>query len=405
LKKLFTLSLILFSFFAEADYWTQKADFPGIGIDYPFSFSIGNKGYVGTGAIDAPWFTVTNEFWEYDPSANVWTQKANFGGNSRFAAIGFSIGNKGYAGLGTDSSGTYLQDFWEYDPSTNIWTQKANFGGGSRTFAMGFSIGNAGYAGTGYSSSFTADLWKYDPVADTWSQMADLSSTWRASSKGFAIGTNGYVIGGYYGTSLLSDAWEYNSITNTWSQKASFPPGGRDDATALSICDKGYFGVGESVFTTIYTDEWWQYNPLTNSWSQKTNFSGESRNETAYFSIGNKGYVGMGYGNITPFLYDFWEYTPDSACATGIEELTNDNLDFTISPNPAKDFIVINYPLTGKEKVEITVTDVAGKKVYQTKLQTTTLNFKLQTLNFPRGIYFVEVNNGKQKGVKKFLKE
>jgi hypothetical protein len=111
----------------------------------------------------------------------------------------------------------------------------------------------------------------------------------------------------------------------------------------------------------------------------------------------------LGGEDMMPLYSDFWEYTPDSACATGIEKLTNDNLDFTISPNPAKDFIVINYPLTGKEKVEITVTDVAGKKVYETRLLTS--DFRLPTSDFTKGIYLVEVNNGKQKGVKKFLKE
>jgi len=118
--------------------WTQKANFPGSGIDYPFSFTIGNKGYVGCGS-------VTQEFWEYDPSTNIWTQKANFGGVARWVAAGFSIGNKGYAGTGYPG----LADFWEYDPSTNIWTQKANFGGSPRYGAVGFSIGNFGYMATG----------------------------------------------------------------------------------------------------------------------------------------------------------------------------------------------------------------------------------------------------------------
>jgi hypothetical protein len=81
-------------------------------------------------------------------------------------------------------------------------------------------------------------------------------------------------------------------------------------------------------------------------------------------------------------------------------------LEFTISPNPAKDFIVINYPLTGKEKVEITVTDVAGKKVYQTPLTPKgEPEMKISLEDLKAGIYFVEVNNGKQKGVRKFLKE
>ena len=44
---------------------------------------------------------------------NPWTQKANFTGTARSAAASFSIGTKGYIGTGYDASGTNLQDFWE----------------------------------------------------------------------------------------------------------------------------------------------------------------------------------------------------------------------------------------------------------------------------------------------------
>ena len=87
------------------------------------------------------------DFWEYDPVTNAWTQKADFGGGPREQAVGFSIGGKGY--IGTGYNGPYRQDFWEYDPATNTWTQKADFGGTARYGAVGFSIGSKGYIGTG----------------------------------------------------------------------------------------------------------------------------------------------------------------------------------------------------------------------------------------------------------------
>src|SRR5215470_9056364 len=79
---------------------------------------------------------------------NTWTKKANFGGTSRDAAVGFSIGSKGYIGTGYDDGGD-RSDFWEYDPSSDVWTQKANFGGKARECAIAFSIGSKGYIGTG----------------------------------------------------------------------------------------------------------------------------------------------------------------------------------------------------------------------------------------------------------------
>ena len=63
---------------------------------------------------------------------NTWTQKADFGWSPRWGAVGFSIGNKGYIGMGWDVSNQPLKNFWEYDQIANTWTQKADFGGGER---------------------------------------------------------------------------------------------------------------------------------------------------------------------------------------------------------------------------------------------------------------------------------
>src|SRR4030095_14244615 len=91
---------------------------------------------------------------------DTWTQKADFGGTARYGAVGFSIGSKGYIGTGYD--GTYLKDFWEYDPATDAWSQKANFGGTARYLATGFSVGSKGYVGTGLGSSgFKNDFFEY----------------------------------------------------------------------------------------------------------------------------------------------------------------------------------------------------------------------------------------------------
>ena len=89
-----------------------------------------------------------------------WTQKADFGGTARSAAVGFSIDTKGYIG-----TGNFTKDFWEYDPSSNTWTQKANFSGTARSSAVGFSIGTKGYIGTGNDGTFRKDFWEFDPYS------------------------------------------------------------------------------------------------------------------------------------------------------------------------------------------------------------------------------------------------
>jgi N-acetylneuraminic acid mutarotase len=124
--------------------WTQKADLGGTGRAQAVGFSIGTKGYLGTGVDYALNY---KDFWEYDPDANTWAQKADFGGAARSGAVGFNIGTKGYLGTGFyfDDTFHYFSDFWEYYPDSNTWTQKADFGEVPARVLLVFSIGNKGY--------------------------------------------------------------------------------------------------------------------------------------------------------------------------------------------------------------------------------------------------------------------
>jgi N-acetylneuraminic acid mutarotase len=179
--------------------WTKKADFAGGTRGYAVAFTIGGKGYVGTGNN----FSNHKDFWEYDPATNAWAQKADFGGTARSGAAGFSIGNSGYIGTGCDNvSGCFegargtKNDFWGYDSITNVWTQKATFGGAGRMWAVGFSIAGKGYIGTGYdafSNAIKTDFWEYDPTADIWTQRADFGGGVRTNAAGFSIGNKGYI--------------------------------------------------------------------------------------------------------------------------------------------------------------------------------------------------------------------
>jgi hypothetical protein len=287
--------------------WTQKAGLMDTARYNAVGFSIGSKGYIGTGK-GANWNSYKNDFWEYDPSTNAWTQKANFGGSARYGAVGFSIGSKGYIGTGFD--GSYQNDFWEYDPSTNGWTQKAAFSGIARYKAVGFSIGSKGYIGIGGGlPGYTNDFWEYDPSTNGWIQKANFAGTGRIEAVSFSIGSKGYIGTGWDGTLIRKiDFWEYDPSTNGWTQKANFGGVDRSSAVGFSIGNKGYIGTGFNI--SAYLNDFWEYDPSTNDWTQKANVGGAGRSEAVGFSIGNKGYVGTGTG--ANFYNDFWEYMDDN---------------------------------------------------------------------------------------------
>jgi N-acetylneuraminic acid mutarotase len=159
MKKFFSFSVFLLvnvlfsgqSFAQGANIWTRKSD---LGFYLPNSppprsegvgFSVGNKGFVGLGYDGTNYL---NDFWEYDPVADLWTQKADFQGGTRGGAVAFSIGSFGYVGTGFNVNGQF-KDFWQYDTAANTWQAKSDFQGGLRKFAVGFSINNKGYIGTG----------------------------------------------------------------------------------------------------------------------------------------------------------------------------------------------------------------------------------------------------------------
>ena len=166
--------------------------------------------------------------------------------------MGFSIGNKGYLGGGDDEDSDAREDFWEYDPVFNSWTQKADLGGGPKSYGVGFSIGNKGYFGLGQGDGIFPDFWEYDPLADAWAQKADFGGEPSTGAVGFSIGTKGYI-------KNAADFWEYDPLINGWVQKADFggTPGGN---VGFSIGTKGYIGTSGDLY-----NEFWEYTQCTGS--------------------------------------------------------------------------------------------------------------------------------------------
>ena len=249
MKKSVILIIILFCSLLNAgnvlsapDTWTQKTDLGGSGRYSSAGFSIGSKGYIGTGVINNNNYNNCGcfsngssitciscymetydlaDFWEYDSTSDTWTQKADFGGGTRDFAVGFSIGGKGYMGTGEGELYPYYKnDFWEYDPVSNIWTQKADFGGTARNGAVGLSIGSKGYIGTGFDSSTQKDFWEFEPATNTWTQRVDFGGTAREDAVAFSIGNAGYVTTGFLNFYNKQDLWEYDAFDTTPDQFA-----------------------------------------------------------------------------------------------------------------------------------------------------------------------------------------
>jgi N-acetylneuraminic acid mutarotase len=257
--------------------WTQLADFPDgylvaqekvRGRQGAVALAIDGKAYVGTGLYDR---TVYSDFYSFDPKTNTWDSLAAYPGGPRYIAMGFSIGNKGYLGAGKDQGTTYgTYDFYEFDPyigEFGTWTKKADIGDATdgyvrRSTGVGFSLGKKGYIGLGVKDYDyrMSDLWEYDPANDLWTKKEDFPTSpelgygrWGAIA--FTISDKAYVGCGYY-YEPHGDIWQYDPSTDKWNEKAQNTPEGRGQGIAFSIGNQGYVGFGYNNSPDYLIDIW-----------------------------------------------------------------------------------------------------------------------------------------------------
>jgi len=253
----------LWEYDAASNNWAQKASFPGPARNNICAcFTINGKAYIGCGSSWVPGtYTYYNDFWMYDPGLNTWTAKASFPGAARKCAVFFTIGECGYMVSGADQSNNYLNETWEYNSTNDTWTQKASVGSFGRAYAVGFAIGNMGYFGLGANSSNTklSDFWQYDQVNNTWTQKNNFPGGARTYMSGTSLGNYGYLgFGMANSIDYNSDFWIYYPSTDTWIQKSSITTG-RHQAAIFELGGKIYVGTGYSSGGRL--KDLWEYTP------------------------------------------------------------------------------------------------------------------------------------------------
>jgi N-acetylneuraminic acid mutarotase len=379
------LFVTAFTLSGIAQTWTQRANYNGTAVYGAFAFSIGNKGYVGSGSNTSAYY---NEFWEYDATLDTWSQKTNVPGNMRYQGIAFAIGNYGYAGTGYSVSVPASSDMYKYDPSLNTWTAIAPMPVG-RVTAVAFTIGNKGYVLTGDHTSNSqgnpsSDVWEYDPAGDTWTAKAAVPGVARENAFGFAIAGKGYIGGGYTGSTNLADFYEFDPQANTWTTRTNIPVATRG-ASGFAIGYRGFFVNG---YNTTNANQLYEYDPISNSWTARPNFGGSARYGSAAFVIGIDGYVGGGRANSSVYA-DWWEYSDETL---GVTEV-NKNPAVEIYPNPVANSCTINIAnANGVNEFQFELYDVTGKCVRTSTISQQSV-FSREGLS--SGVYFYKVSGGK----------
>jgi N-acetylneuraminic acid mutarotase len=301
--------------------WIKRSDFDGVARGNAAGFSIGTKGYLGLGYNGKKRL---KDFWEYNSEINSWTQVSDFGGAARNDAVGFSVGSKGYVGTGYDGE-NYMKDFWEYDPATNTWNQKADFAGTARFGALGFGINDKGYLGTGYDDNYLKDIYAYDPAGDTWSLvLPSFGGKKRRDAAVFVLNNKAYICTGVYNGSYVNDFWCFDPAASDelkWTELreiSNISDDSYDDdysilrsnASAFATSTNGYIVLG-TAGSTPYSNLW-EYDPLTDLWVEKSGLEGSSRQDAVSFSLNNRIFIATGK-NGSYYMDDLWEFKPFDA--------------------------------------------------------------------------------------------
>lgn len=395
MKKPLLIYFILFHQNLFADQWVQKADFGGTARAGCTLFSIGNKGYIGLGTA-TPIYTFKNDLWEYDATNDTWTQKANYPGAARYTVLSFTIGTKAYVGTGWN--GSYLKDMWQYDQTTNTWSAKNNFPGSARNGAIAVMINNKVYAGLGASSSaFLTDFYGYNDTTDVWTAVASFPAVGRDLPFVFGINGKAYVGAGVVSpsaTTYVSDMWEYDATADSWTRKADFPGSSRFAFAYFSINDRGYAGLGKT--TTQNFSDFYKYIPLTDTWQQVT--SCPDTNLESGFTIGQYGYTGCGgTAGSTVLNNKFWQYVPDSLVS--ISEIMDSKIQFGIYPNPSNGDFKINLAINIRGG-ELTIYNSIGQTIVHHVLNSVS---ETSVIIATPGIYFVKLRTEENESTQKVV--
>lgn len=373
--------------------WVQKAYFGGGQLQYAAAFSINEVGYIGTGTSNTMMYSDggggTRTFYRYDKNSDVWNtvEPLPTSANKRFSSIGFSIENKGYicGGINFTTRNNYLKDLWEYNPETDIWYQRKDCPS-SISNGIGFSIGLKGYVGLGANINETSSFYEYNPSTNLWTQLNDFPGESRQGAIGFSYNGKGYAGLGYdyqseNGLVYFTDLWEYNPDTDSWTRLDDFPGSGRVSSIGFGINNCLYIGMGEP-------NDFYKYDLSTKDW-EYLSYIPTARNFAFSFCVENTIVYGAGIDSNDNILSDVWAYelSTTQTSTTSVITTEDNNTNINVYPNPTSDFIYFNDPIK-----QIKVYNLSGECVIDIDETCNQINIS----NLPTGCYiirFVTENN------------
>jgi hypothetical protein len=173
----------------------------------------------------------------------------------------------------------------------------------------------------------------------------------------------------------LSANWSASADTNSAIVKYWYSVGTSAGATDIQNWTSSFTGTAVTTTSVVLT-----------------------QNTTYYFNIQAEN----GAGLLSNIISSNGQKVDSTCAAIGINEIVKAN-GFAIYPNPFTNNITVKLNALSSNDGKITLTDVLGREVFAVKLEGTTKT--INTTNLAQGVYWITIENGKDRFVSKLVKE
>ena len=125
------------------------------------------------------------------------------------------------------------------------------------------------------------------------------------------------------------------------------------------------------------------------------------RSTISIVDINNDGVSDYFFGNARGGISFYSDVLLDTTLTLAIKNTLQNELVFNMYPNPAESLVTLSFDNLSREYVNIEILDILGKIYYQNNFNGS--QFSINTSNFSKGVYFVSLNSGSKKAVKKLI--
>ena len=251
------------------EFWSLLAAVPALNYRGAAAAELDGKLYV-VGNDDS---TVSRS---YDPASNTWTVIASMH-HRRQSASAVGVNGKLYAiggqviGQSDDPNCFAARIVEEYDPTTDMWTDKAVFPGCARDAGVA-AVGTKIFQFGGRSNSGASSLvYEYDTVIDAWTALPDMTMPRTLIQAGAAVANNHiFLFGGVgdYRDPPSSNVWDYDLDQRTWTLRAWLPNHELPYAFALAVRDGLIYLIGGvDAYVGAFSTQVYIYDPALDRFS------------------------------------------------------------------------------------------------------------------------------------------